>query len=343
MYKQFYNLKQDPFTLTPNPQFLCMTGQHREALSGLIYSVCTRSSMTMLVGEVGTGKTTLLYTLLDFLRKKQYTTGYFCNPLLSSEEFFDYLLHELEVPCSSSLKSRQLMALQEALLKNRAAGRRSVLIVDEAQKLSLELLEEIRLLTNLETPREKLLQIIIAGQPELIEIFRRPELRQLKQRMNSFCNLQPLSLDELRDYLHHRLACAGLPNQELFPPVSIEAIYQYTHGIPRLVNTVCDNALRTGFALQSPRITLPIIEETASELDLLPRPRQKNLPENNLVRLPVVAVPAPAMNLAATSSVLSTDFGAKQKPESPVRIPLESYAVRQKSLGLLAGLLGRWK
>jgi general secretion pathway protein A len=165
VYEKFYNLNQNPFSLAPDPEFICMTEQHREALSGLIYSVCTRPGLTLLVGEVGTGKTTLLYTLLNFLEKKQYRTALCCNPLLSSAEFYDYLLASLDVPCASSLKSQHLIALQDSLSRNLALGKPSVLIVDEAQKLSVELLEEIRLLTNIETPRHKLLQSIIAGQP----------------------------------------------------------------------------------------------------------------------------------------------------------------------------------
>ena len=341
MYKKFYSLQRNPFSLTPDPQFVCMTGQHREALSGLIYSVCTNAGLTLLVGEVGTGKTTLLYTLLNFLEKRKYVTGICSNPLLTSEEFYDYLLSVLDVPCASSLKSQRLIALQETLLRNRAAGRPSVLIVDEAQKLSTELLEEIRLLTNLETPREKLLQIIIAGQPELFEIFRRPELRQLKQRLNYICKLQPLSIDEIREYLHHRLACAGLPQQTLFSASAIETIYECTKGIPRLINTLCDNALRTGFALQSPHITVSIIQEAAGDLDLLPHPVRGNSPPESERRLPRATGFAAPKTLAPPAPVLVPDFRPEANGKQPIRIPLESYASRQKSLGFLAGLLDR--
>jgi len=345
LYEKFYGLKQNPFSLSPDPQFICMTGQHREALSGLIYSVCARPGLTLLVGEVGTGKTTLLYTLLSFLEKKRYVIAMSTNPRLSQAEFYDFLLTKLEVPCTSSLKSQQLLALQETLLRNREMGRPSILIIDEAQKLHPDLMEEIRLLMNLETPREKLLQIIMAGQPELLEIFQRSELRQLKQRINYFCKLQPLSVEELREYLFHRLARAGLPNQSLFSGSAIQTVYEYTKGIPRVVNTLCDNALRAGFAVQSQHITSSIIQEAAADLDLLPSLPPPDISEDGDVRLPLVtgdglartplAPPPPPMHVSG--------FGRQDQAKQPVRIPMEGYADRQKSLGFLGGLLDWWK
>ena len=355
MYEKFYNLKQNPFSLTPDPEFVCMTEQHREALSGLIYSVCTRPGLTLLVGEVGTGKTTLLYTLLGFLEKKQYRSAFCCNPLLSSGEFYDYLLSTLQVPCASSLKSQQLIALKESLLRNHAAGKASVLIVDEAQKLSVELLEEIRLLTNLETPRQKLLQIIMAGQPEVAGMLNRPELRQLKQRINYYCRLEPLTLEEVAEYVQHRLGRAGLLNQNLFSRVVVEAIHGYTKGIPRLVNTLCDNALQNAFAIQSPNVTASIIQEAACDLDLLPVPLEEEydpaqrkgpapLPETlrrsrNLAAAPAVLVP----NFTRESESLVRTRALGSELKQPARIPLENYAARQKSLGFLAGLLDLWR
>ena len=352
MYEKFYNLKQNPFSLTPDPAFVCMTGQHREALSGLIYSVCARSGLTLLVGEVGTGKTTLLYTMLEFLEKRQYRTAFCSNPLLNGGEFYDYLLSTLEVPCASSLKSQQWIALKETLLRNQAAGKPSVLIVDEAQKLSVELLEEIRLLTNLETPRQKLLQIIMAGQPELAIVFRRPELRQLKQRINYFCRLQALTMEELVEYVQHRLGCAGLPNQTLFPRAVLGAIYGLTKGIPRLVNALCDNALQNAFAIRSPQVTISIVEEAACDLDLLPVPPERHQVPAEEESAPRIASIPPSKSLTRAPGVLVPDF----RPESdiasartlgsrlaqPVRIPLESYVARQKSLGFLASLLDLW-
>jgi general secretion pathway protein A len=348
LYEKFYNLKLNPFSLTADPHFLCMTSQHREALSGLVYGVCARPGLTLLMGEVGTGKTTLLCTLLDFLEKKGYVSGFCSNPILSREEFYDYLLKELEVPCASNLKSQQLIALQDTLLRNRAAGRPAILIVDEAQKLSVELLEEIRLLTNLETPREKLMHIIMAGQPELFELMRRPELRQLKQRVNHICKLQPLSLPEVREYVNHRLTVAGLPNQTLFSAACMQQIFDYSGGIPRLLNSLCDGALRNGFAMQAPHITMAIIREAAADLDLRPESRRGDVSREdsgpNAVPL-VAALPGapPQERLPEPQPVLVLDSGPADKGKQQTRIPLEGYAARQRSLGFLASLLDRWR
>src|SRR5262245_41707072 len=175
MYLGFYNLKAFPFRLSSDPSFMCMTPQHREALSGLIYSVQTQPGLTVLVGEAGTGKTTLLYSLLQLLERRRFVTAICTNPTLTREEFYDFLMVKFGVECQSTLKSRQLTAFQEVLSRNRADGKPSLLIVDEAQRLPMELLEEIRLLLNIETPREKLLEIIVSGQPELGDILARPE------------------------------------------------------------------------------------------------------------------------------------------------------------------------
>jgi general secretion pathway protein A len=312
--------------LTPDPAFIYMTVQHREALSGLVWSICEHSGLTVLLGEAGTGKTTLLYVLLGWLDKQRFVTAMCTNPILTREELFDLLLVQFEVNCSSSLKSRQLMALQEALLRYRADGRHAVLVVDEAQRLSPELLEEIRLLLNLETPREKLLEIILAGQPELADVLRRPELRQLKQRISRMSKLEPLSLEEVREYLHHRLYQAGLTSQTLFLEDTIPVIYGYSRGIPRLVNSLCDSALHTGFGLHSPRITTTIIREAAKDLDLQSYEPVTDWPLNGYS--PVGASAHVENGLPSPTSVLPT---------------LEGYASRQKSLSFLANAMGRWK
>lgn len=340
MYQGFYNLKENPFRLSPDPAYMCMTAQHREALAGLIYSVCTHPGLTVLVGEAGTGKTTLLYSLLGLLEKRRFVTVLCTNPTLTREEFYDLLMIKFGIDCGSSLKSRQLMALQEKLLRNRAEGRPSLLIVDEAQRLPTKLLEEIRLLLNIETPREKLLEIIVSGQPELSEILARPELRQLKQRISCICKLKALSLNELREYLHHRLTLAGLPRQTLFPEETIQLIYDYTQGIPRLVNSLCNGALLTGFAIQSPNITASIIDEAARDLELHREVAAETVPMNGVVPMAVGAERSMPPHPAPVP-VLKTGRGANGHSE--VRMPMENYATRQKSLGFLSGLLDRWK
>jgi len=258
LYQGFYHLNDHPFRLTPDPAYVCLTAQHREALSGLLYSVRTRLGLTVLIGEAGTGKTTILRTLTDLFQGRNFVLARCSNPTLSREEFYDLLLAELGVECASPLKSRQLRALEAALTRFRDAGQSAILIVDEAQRLPLELLEEIRLLLNLETPREKLLQIVMAGQPELGEIIGRPELRQLKQRISAIFRLKPLSIEELREYLEHRLSRAGLPKQNLFTEELIGLIYRYTQGIPRLVNSLCDAALRRDSLCNLQVLRLPL-------------------------------------------------------------------------------------
>ena len=333
MYHAFYNLKDHPFRLTPDPSFMCMTAQHQEALAGLVYSVCTRPGLTVLTGEAGTGKTTLLYSLVDLLEKRRFITAVCTNPVLTREELFDFLMQKFGINCTSSLKSRQLLMLQEALLRNRTDGRPSVLIVDEAHRLSLELLEEIRLLLNLETPREKLLQIIIAGQPELADILRQPQLRQFKQRVSCHCKLVPLSLTELKEYMRHRLDRAGISQQTLFSDAVIQRIHEYSGGVPRLINSLCDAALQTGFAIRSPLVTLAIVDEAATDLDLV----QSTVPDELKLNEPALAIVAGKQ----TNGHAAGDFEANGNGNG--RTPLESYTIRQKSVNFFGSLMDRWR
>jgi general secretion pathway protein A len=348
LYEAFYKLKENPFRLTPDPSFMCMTAQHQEALSGLIYSVCTRPGLTILVGEAGTGKTTLLYSLVGLLEKRRFVVAMCNNPVLSREEFYDLLMMKFGIDCKSSLKSRQLAALEEVLQRNRADGRPSVLIVDEAQRLSAELLEEIRLLLNLETPTEKLLQIIVAGQPELGDILRRPELRQLKQRVSCICRLNPLGFEEFREYLYHRLTRAGRSDQNLFSDGAMTLAYQYTQGIPRLINSLCQSALQTGFALQADRITPAMLEEAARDLELAGSAAPEKPPVNGHAfgELSVTGAPAiPPIQNPPPVSLKNGSFGIKQNGHEnrEVPMPLESYATRQKSVKFFSSLMDRWK
>jgi general secretion pathway protein A len=346
LYETFYKLNQNPFRLTPDPSFICLTVQHQEALSGLVYSVCTRPGLTVLTGEAGTGKTTLLYSLLDLLEKRRFITALCNNPTMTREEFYDFLLLKLGVECSSPLKSRQLVALQEALMRMHHEGRPAVLIVDEAQRLPMDLLEEVRLLLNLETPREKLLQIIMAGQPELTEVLRRPALRQLKQRISCICKLEPLSYYDLQEYLQHRLTRAGLPTQSLFPEPAMQFIYQLTGGIPRLVNTLCDAALQTGFSLQAPEVTRAILEEAATDLDLGPEiPVLGSDGRMVTMKAPVHEEPPAiaAIAKAAMGDIAKPAAARRNGAEADPSVPLENYTTRQKSLGFLGSLVDRWR
>ena len=331
MYNSFYSLNQNPFRLTPNPAFLYITAKHREALAGLVYSVCNRAGLTVLVGEAGTGKTTLLHVLKDWLAKRQFITALCTNPTLNRAEFLDTLLSQLGINCSSSLKSRQLVALESTLRERQAEGKRSVLIVDEAHRLSPELLEEIRLLLNIESAEEKFLEIILAGQPELTDLLRRPELRQFKQRVNCYCRLEALTIEETREYINHRLTQAGLPQPAIFPQDTIPIIHEYTQGIPRLVSSLCDSSLQTGFALQSNPVTLSIIHEAAKDLDLLTDELQLE-PEPT----------SHATVIPAEATVSHTTQNGTSKAAAPVDPRVEAYPNPQESVGFFASLINRW-
>ncbi|MEO8368203.1 MAG: AAA family ATPase [Candidatus Solibacter sp.] len=325
---------------------MCMLANHKEALAGLVYSVCTRPGLTVLTGEAGTGKTTLLYALLDLLEKRRFITAICTNPVLTREELFDFLTVKFGTGCTSPLKSRQLAALQETLLRNRMEGRPGVLIVDEAQRLSMDLLEEVRLLMNLETPKEKLLQIIISGQPELIDMLHRPELRQFKQRVSCQCKLTPLTFDDAREYVGHRLAQAGLPQQTLFSEAVIRRIHEYSEGIPRLVNSICDASLQTGFAVHAPEVTIAIIDEVAEDLDLK-RMVPRGLEPLEPIEPIRVAPPPPVARQINGQAADFTDGvrlgNGKGQHFAENRVPLESYAGREKNLSFFAQLMDRWR
>lgn len=320
MYNAFYNLRTDPFRLTPDPAFLYMTAQHREALAGLVHSACNRSGLTVLAGEAGTGKTMLLHVLRTWLEKRHFRIALCTNPTMTREELYDLILLQLGITCPSPLKSRQLLALEQSLLHSKAERRRSIIIVDEAHALPPALLEEVRLLLNLETSQEKLLDIIIAGQPELMDALRRPELRQLKQRVTCFCRLEPMTYAEVSEYIAHRLAQAGVPNQNIFTEDTIRLVYDYSHGIPRLVNTICDSALRSGFALESRQITDDIVHEVAVDLDL------RGISANEL----------PFEKEDGDWSLYDRGSRTSMTPK-----PAEDYTTRQKSIGVLATLVDR--
>ncbi len=217
MYEPYYNLKERAFNLTPDPRFLYFTERHCEALANLVYGIRERKGFLVLSGEVGTGKTTLINALLDTLERANVLSALIFNPMLSVSEFFEYLMNEFNLKASGRSKSQILVTLNSLLLERYRMGQVTVLIVDEAQNLSSELLEEIRLLTNLETATEKLLQILLVGQPELSLKLNSPDLRQLKQRINLRCSLDPLSMFETKEYINTRLEIAGLPNQAIIP------------------------------------------------------------------------------------------------------------------------------
>lgn len=270
MYKRFYGLKETPFNVSPDPRYLFLTQQIEETLSSLMYGVQTRKGIITLTGEVGTGKTTLVNRLLDWLHERATKTAFLFNSRMNSAQLFDFVLAEFDIPCESSSKSQQLMKLNQWLLERFRAGETAVLILDEAQNLTFPVLEEIRLLTNLETSKEKLLQIVLSGQPEFEEKLNLPQLRQLRQRIMIRCKTSPLTKEQTHHYILKRLKIAGATpsEQPIFSPAAVDTVHLYSLGIPRVVNLLCEHALINAYVEQQRPIQPKIIEDVAREFQL---------------------------------------------------------------------------
>jgi general secretion pathway protein A len=268
MYKAFFHLVRRPFEISPDPSLFFATAQHMEALAGLSYGIRTAKGFMVLTGEVGTGKTLVVRCLQELLDKKRVAYAYVFNPRLSSQEFLSYLAEDLGLSPRPTAKGDLLMGLSRLLIEHHRQGIANVLVVEEAQHLTPVVLEEIRLLTNLETPQGKLLQIVLVGQPELEATLDSPTLSQLKQRIALWFRLHPLTEVETSNYVHCRLQLAGDRNGRIFTAMAIERIYRYSTGTPRLINTLCDNAMMSAFALRKEQVTHGLIEEAAADLGL---------------------------------------------------------------------------
>jgi general secretion pathway protein A len=269
MYKRFYNLQRNPFDITPDPSFLFPTKKHNEALAALYYGVKRRKGFVVLTGEVGTGKTVLVRCLLNILNRANVAFAYVFNPLLGPTEFLQYLAGDLRLAVVGKNKSQLLLELSSFAIARHRKGLTTVLVVDEAHHLSTEVLEEIRLLTNLETGEAKLLQILLVGQPELDEKLDSVDLRQLKQRIALRSHLGAMDLEETCGYVFRRLQIAGATNPaEIFPMEAIVELHRQSRGFPRLINTLCENALIHGYAQQVRTITPEVIEEIANDFRL---------------------------------------------------------------------------
>jgi general secretion pathway protein A len=268
MYKEFYGLKANPFNVNPDPRYLFLTRHTEEALACLTYGIQSRKGFVLLTGEVGTGKTTLVNKLLEWLRLQQVATAFVFNSRLDVPQFLDYMMTDFGIPCESAAKSQILLRLYNWLLDRYRAGETAVLIVDEAQNLSDEVLEEIRMLTNLETFTEKLLQIVLVGQPELEQKLKQPHLRQLRQRLSLRAKTHPLTLEETSAYIQQRLRIAGSDGQEVFEPESLEAIHKYASGIPRVINLLCEHCLVSAFVDQQKIINTAVVDSVARDFDL---------------------------------------------------------------------------
>src|SRR2546426_4195712 len=268
MYKSYFGLKENPFNVNPDPRYLFLTEEIKEALSGLMYGVQNRKGFITLTGEVGTGKTTLVNSLLAWLQQRRVRTAFLFNSRMNTHQLFDFILAEFGISCESRTKSQQLMRLNQRLLERYRAGETAVLIVDEAQNLTYPVLEEIRLLTNLETSTEKLLQIVLSGQQELEEKLKLPELRQLRQRIMLRCKTSLLSKEQTHDYIAERLRIAGASGELIFSPKAVETIHLYSLGIPRVVNLLCEHSLINAYVEQQRPIGPNIVEDVAHEFQL---------------------------------------------------------------------------
>lgn len=271
MYKQFYGFERNPFDISPDPYFLFRTPQHNEALASIYHGVTQHKGFVVVTGEVGTGKTLLLRCLLESLRKSEIAFANIFNPGLTPLEFLEYLVSDLGLKAGNQNKSSLLLQLNGYLIGRYRAGLTTVLVVDEAQHLAPEVLEEIRLLTNLETTHQKLLQIVLAGQPELEQKLDSANLRQLKQRIAFRCRLEPLEEEQTRGYILQRLERAGASSQktDIFPDATMQAVHRFAKGTPRLINTICENSLIAAYSQRLQSVPPKIVEEIATDLHLV--------------------------------------------------------------------------
>jgi len=269
MYEDFYGLKEKPFGVTPDAKFFFPSEKHTEALNCLIYAINEKKGFAVITGEIGSGKTTVWHTLLNKLDKGTKVV-LITDTFLTPKQMIMAILEDLEVPFKDRWsKVRLLSCLNNYLLEQAMLGFNVVVLIDEAQNLSFSTLEEVRMLSNLETDKEKLLQIILMGQPELREILNLKRLEQLKQRISVHYHISPLTKEETENYILHRLKIAGANGVMIFDKDALEKIYFYSGGVPRLINSLCDRALLTGFVKEKGLVDENIIEEVAGELELM--------------------------------------------------------------------------
>ena len=344
MYEEFYGLQERPFDLTPNPRFLFMTAGHREALSTLQYGISGRKGVTLLVGGAGTGKTTLVHAALEHQKEKRAKAVFLTNPTLTREEFTEFLAFEIGLSEDAARSKTQfLRELTATLLERCAAGIVTALIVDEAQAMPDELLEEVRLLANIETTTDKLFPVVLVGQLELAERLNGRGLQQLKQRVALRSTLAPLNARETASYISERIRIAGGDVRTVFSPEAVAAIYESTGGIPRAISVVCDNSLVNGFAVDERPVGRAIVAEVCRDFDL---PLRDSVAEPDdfveravaLTRFPAAAGPlAAVVSQAAPASeapppmMTALVFGPPPEDPEPLQIlaePPEPRAIR---------------
>lgn len=266
-YLQYYNLSEEPFTITPNPRFLYLSAKHREAMNHLLYGIRERKGFVQFTGEVGAGKTTLCRALLEQLPPEHYSTALILNPVLQPDQMMAAIATEYGLDIRGKDRFQILQILNYFLLDEMAKGRDVVLIIDEAQNLTPELLEQVRLISNLETDDRKLLQIVLMGQPELRDRLNEHSLRQIRQRITVRYHLSPLRFGEVKEYIQHRLHVSGANGSPYFSAGAVWRVFKYSKGIPRLINAVCDKCLLAGFVQQRDRINFGTAGRAIRELE----------------------------------------------------------------------------
>jgi general secretion pathway protein A len=281
MYEDYYGFTEKPFSLTPDPKYLFKSASHASAFDLLQYAIRRREGFVVITGDIGTGKTTLCRALLEQIDRRTFS-ALVLNPFLSEEDLLRLILQEFGVVSREEIrrghlagvsKQELIETLNEFLLSLRAIGAQALLIIDEAQNLPMQVLEQIRILSNLETAKDKLLQIVLVGQSNLKDLLRRPELRQLDQRVSIRYDLKPLSAEETAAYVQHRLSVAGGGAAVTFAPKSLARVHQFTGGIPRLINLLCDRSLLTAYSSHSTRVAPACVAEAAESLQLERRSR----------------------------------------------------------------------
>ena len=337
MYESFFGLRERPFDLTPNPRFLMMMGTHREALANLQYGMTGRKGLTLLLGDAGAGKTTLVRTALDQWREAGHLVAYLNNPTLTRDEFVEYLTASFSLsPAAATSKTRFLSEFTAKVTERHDKGQITGLLIDEAQSLSTELLEEVRLLVNIETPTAKMFQVVRAGQPELATRLNEPGLRQLKQRVALRCTLATLTEREAAEYIAGRIQIAGGIAGHLFTREAVMAVHEHSGGIPRVISVICDNALLAGFAAGRRPVMREAVEEVCRDFDLQCAAAPGE-PADGAARSFLDVGPAPvskeppAARTPVTPATLTDNRPSPVTAEPPVSAGLfEMYAPRTK-------------
>jgi general secretion pathway protein A len=323
MYERFFGFNERPFELTANPRYLFLTERYREALGTLTYGLSSRKGILVMTGEAGTGKTTMLTVAMAGVQPNQLV-AYLSNPTLRRAEFIEFMTAQLGLPeAVATSKTKFLQAVTRLLEERAAAGNVTALVIDEAHSLPNELLEEVRLLANIEKPDQKLLTVILVGQPELAGRLNDPSLRQLKQRVALRCELVPLTLRESAAYIAKRISLAGGDSAQVFTREAVLAIYEYSGGIPRTINVLCDNALVSAFARDESLVSQQVVSEVARDFDLQPLSGPPDQPispaTDGATAQPSTSSSAYAQSRPHAASTFSS--GGRQQPSAATTAP----------------------